>query len=330
MTARTVTMLGVVLLACGPLGPPRADGGGDGGATGGGGPPAAWQEVTLAIPGASTGPVQRLVARPGELFAAVGHETLLHSRGGQFSIVTVFDQPVLGHMNASKSGRVAYTVFQTLLACAAGCDDADSYEELRLPRTPIGVCSGVERLGVMTTATDAGAVLFAEGDDGGWSEQRRLNLRAIAECARLADDTFFVAGLGAVFNSATGVDEVPDTGPLARDSSLEAWTRLGTDGTRVYAASVRGAVARRDELGAWSVQQVLAGEITALAVEAQGPVWVAGTGLGLSRWDGTGWHDEGAGPAQLLGYDALALEGSHVYVGGTDAQDRPRVFRRAR
>lgn len=267
---------------------------------------------------------------PGEIYAAVGNEYVLHSRGGQFSVLSEFDPALLGQLNASHSGRVTYTVFQTRFSCASGCDELGAFDDFQMPRTPIEVCSGSELLGMLTTASDAGAVLYAEERDGGWPELRRFNLRSIEECTRISNDTFFVAGLGAVFNISSNTPEVPDTSPLSREPSMEAWTKLGTDGTRVFAASVRGAVAMRDGAGVWSVQQVLQGEVTALAVDPLGNAWVAGSGLGLSRWDGSSWHGEGAGPPQLTSYDALALEGAHVYVGGLDATGTPRVFRRTR
>lgn len=346
MRWRNAVLLGLVVSACGALMPPRPDGGvedgglGGGigfvedsgiGGGGGGGGAGAWQLVTLNFAGAPPpGPVQRLVAGPGQLFAAVGYRYLMHSSGGQFSTIGFVDQPLQGHMNGAPTGRVAHTLFQTLLSCASGCDDFDAYDDLQLPRTPIAICASADRLALLTTASDAGAALFVEAGDGGWPLGGNLNHARITECARTADDNTFVAGLGGVLNVGSGLIEGPDQTSLGRDPALEAWTLLGTDGVRVVAASVRGAVSMRNGLGVWATRQALAGEVTALAVESQTSVWIAGTGVGLARWDGTTWHDEGAGPSGLAALQALALEGGYVYVGGVDAQDAPRVFRRPR
>lgn len=115
-----------------------------------------------------------------------------------------------------------------------------------------------------------------------------------------------------------------------RASSLEPWSKLATDGQAVVSASTQGAVARRASNGTWTVERVLDGEITALALSKSG-LWVAATGIGLAQFDGTSWHDAGPGPSPLTRFEALALdEAQHVYVGGTDATGVARVFRRER
>jgi hypothetical protein len=131
-------------------------------------------------------------------------------------------------------------------------------------------------------------------------------------------------------NAREGLVEVPDTSGLGRVSINEPWTKVGTDGAWVFAASARGAVARRPEDAGWRVDSALGGEIAALAVESATELWVVGTGLGLARFDGTRWAPAGAGPAQLTSFDALAVESAHVYVGGSDAAGVARVFRRLR
>ena len=180
-------------------------------------------------------------------------------------------------------------------------------------------------------AADAGAAI-SEQTDAGWQQVAALNLRSPLDCARLADGDFFVAGQGAVarVNASGFTLEVPDTAALGRQASLEPWIRADGDGASLFVGSARGAAAVRGADGGWRVAEALPGEISALAVESASEAWVVGTGLGLARFDGAVWRPAGAGPALLSSFDALALEGAHVYVGGRDAAGVARVFRRLR
>ena len=349
--------LGVV--GCGALGPPRVDGGNGGGggslftgggggfATGGGavtggggaavgggvggGAEAPWVEVALQVPAGTPGTVQRLAARPGEIYALVASQYVLRSAGGRFNEVLVFNNPILGDFQFSGSGAAAVTVNQRLLACTGACEGGTGFVDLGLPATPIAVCGSADSLGVMTYASDAGARLF-EQNGAQWNFVSNLNVRSPVDCARTTRGDLFVAGQGALGNAnATQVTlEVPDTSALGRVSANEPWTKVATDGTWAFAASARGAVARRPEDAGWTVATALGGEITALAVESAQEVWVVGTGVGLARFDGTRWLPAGIGPRTLTSFDALALESAHVYVGGRDAAGVARVFRRLR
>ncbi|MDP1827173.1 MAG: hypothetical protein Q8L48_28125 [Archangium sp.] len=354
-------LLSLVLLGCGALTPPKPDGGtgggfatgggtatggggtatggggaatgGGGGATGGGGggTEASWLEVALQVPAGTQGTVQRLSARPGEIYALVANQYVLRSAGGRFNEVLVFNDPILGDFQVSRSGFSAVTVFQRLLACTSNCEQGVGFLDFGLGATPIAVCGSADNLGVMTSASDAGAALFEQNGDQ-WDFVSLLNLRSPLDCARTTRGELFVAGQGGVgkVNVSQASVEVPDTGGLGRVSTNEPWTKVGTDGTWVIAASARGAVARRPEDAGWRVESALNGEIAALAVESATEVWVVGTGLGLARFDGTRWTPAGAGPAQLTTFDALAVESSHVYVGGRDGAGVARVFRRLR
>ena len=89
MRARTkLLIVGLLFLNCGALTPPRPDGGSgggsDSGSVGGGGGStntAPWVEVALQIPPGTLGSVQRLAARPGELYALVANQYVLRSVG---------------------------------------------------------------------------------------------------------------------------------------------------------------------------------------------------------------------------------------------------------
>jgi hypothetical protein len=290
-----------------------------------------WTEVALQVPPGTQGTVQRLAAHPGEVFALVANQYLLRSVGSRFDEVLVFTNPDLDTFQLSGSGAVAAISFRTLMSCTSNCGPGGTYVDFGLPAAPIALCGSADELGVMTKASDAGASLFAQ-TDAGWDPVTRLNVNGPMDCARTTRGDFFVAGQGAVGNAnLTSVSlEVPDTSALGRASSSEVWTKMGTDGTWVIAASVRGAVARRPEDAGWRVDTALGGEIAALAVESPSEIWVVGTGLGLARFDGTRWSPAGQGPALLTSFDALALEGPHVYVGGSDASGVARVFRRLR
>lgn len=349
---------------CGALTPPKQDGGtgggiatgggggtatGGGGGTatggggtatgggaatgggGGGGAEAPWLEVALQVPVGTQGTVQRLSARPGEIYALVANQYVLRSAGGRFNEVLVFNDPILGDFQVSGSGLSAVTVFQRLLACTSNCEQGAGFLDFGLGATPIAVCGSADSLGVMTFASDAGAALFEQNGDQ-WDFVSLLNLRSPLDCARTTRGDFFVAGQGGVGNAnATQASvEVPDTSGLGRVSTNEPWTKVGTDGTWVIAASARGAVARRPEDAGWRVESALGGEIAAIAVESASEIWVVGTGLGLARFDGTRWSAAGVGPSQLTTFDALAVESAHVYVGGRDAAGVARVFRRLR
>ena len=139
-----VVALAVVLAGCGALTPPRPDGGmggglatgggfatGGGGSTGGGGTATGggggaelpWIEVALQVPLGTQGTVQRLAARPGEIFALVANQYVLRSAGGRFNEVLVFANPVLGDFQFSATGTAAVSVAQSILACTAACEN---------------------------------------------------------------------------------------------------------------------------------------------------------------------------------------------------------------
>ncbi len=341
------TVLAVLLVGCGALTPPRPDGGtgggglatgggsgggSGGGATGGGDAvEAPWLEVALQVPAGTLGTVQQLAARPGEIFALVAHRFLLRSAGGRFNEVLVFTDPVLDLMQFSGNGSAATTLYSRVMACTGACEFGNNFTDYGLGATPLAVCASADDLGVMTRSTDAGAALY-EQNDAGWGFVARINVRSPLDCARTTRGDLFVAGQGGVgnANSTQTSIEVPDTSGLGRVSANEQWTKMGTDGTWVFAASARGAVARRPEAGGWTVMSALDGDISAMAVESRSEIWVVATGVGLARYDGTRWSPAGAGPSLLTSFDALAVESSHVYVGGKDAAGVARVFRRLR
>lgn len=71
----SLLLLLLVVASCGALTPPRPDGGtGGGGTQTGGGTEAPWLEVTLQVPPGTTGTVQRLSARPGEIYALIANQ----------------------------------------------------------------------------------------------------------------------------------------------------------------------------------------------------------------------------------------------------------------
>ncbi len=328
--------LTLVLAGCGALTPPRPDGGTGGGAPGGGsggggGAEAPWVEVALQVPSGTLGTVQQLAARPGEIFALVSNQFLLRSAGGRFNEVLVFTDPILNVMQFSGTGSAAVSFYARLMACAGGCELGSNFSDYGLGATPLAVCGSADDLGVMTRSTDAGAALF-EQNDAGWGFVARINVRSPLDCARTTRGDLFVAGQGGVgnANSTQTSIEVPDTSGLGRVSANEQWTKIGTDGSWIFAASARGAVARRPEGGGWTVASALDAEISAMAVVSRSEIWVVATGVGLARYDGTGWRPAGAGPPLLTSFDALAVESSHVYVGGKDAAGVARVFRRLR
>ncbi len=245
----------------------------------------------------------------------------------------VFATPVISDFQLSGTGLVALTPLASLMACTASCELGAGYDEYGLGATPLAVCGSADFLGVMTRTPAAGAALYEQNANGTQFDfVHKLNLRMPLDCARTTRGELFVAGQGGVGNAtATGTSiEVPSTAALGRVSTNEPWTKVATDGTWVIASSARGAVARRPEDGGWQVASALTCEITALAVESATEVWVAGTGLGLARFDGTGWTPAGQGPSQLTRFDALAVENAQVYVGGRDAAGVARVFRRLR
>ncbi len=351
----------VLGFSCGALTPPRPDGGtatgggggiatgggaqtgggsqtggGTGGGVtggGGGGAEAPWTEVALQVPTGTLGTVQRLSARPGEIYALVSNQYLLRSAGGTFTEVIVFFMPVISDFQLSATGAVALTPAARLMSCTTNCEGGTGYGDFGLGATPIAVCGSADWLGVMTRTPDAGAALYEQNPNGAqWDFVTKLNLRSPLDCARTTRGEIFVAGQGGVGSAtvtATSV-EVPSTTSLGRVSTNEPWTKVATDGTWVIASSARGAVARRPEDGGWQVDSALSGEISAPAVESATELWVAGTGLGLSRFDGTRWSPAGVGPSQLTSFDALAVESSYVYMGGRDAAGVARVFRRLR
>jgi hypothetical protein len=309
-------------LGCGTLTPPGSDGGADSGAIDSG-TPGEW--VELALPAGVEAPLSQLTAHPGAIYALVGDNTVLHSSGGRFDWVTMFDDPVVLHLASSQSGHVAFTAFQTLFSCTDNCGSSDSYADRTLPRTPIALCGGVDKLAALTTATDAGAALLNEVD-GGWSVSEALEVVDPQGCVRMAD-TVFITMQGAVFNSLNHAAEhisVP-----GRDGALEPWRLAGSAGASVFVTSDLGAAAKRDSLGVWSATQLTSGVIDALAVESDDSAWVA-AGNSMFRFAEAGWVSAGNGPGALTGIAGLALQPGSVYVGGVDAAGRPRIFRRQR
>ncbi len=368
--SRGIALLALALVGCGSLTPPRPDGGtgggffpfgggqgtggglatgggggggtatgggiatgGGGGTTtgGGGGAELPWTEVALQVPINTPGTVQRLAARPGEIFALVANQYVLRSAGGRFNEVLVFANPVLTDFQFSTTGNAALAVFREVLTCTSGCASGSAFNPIGFNSTPFAVCGSADSLGVMTFSSDAGAALF-EQTTTAWSFVSQVNVRSPADCVRTTRGDLFVAGQGGVANAnlTQSLVEVPDTTALGRASANEPWSRLATDGTSVYATSSRGAVATRPQAGGWVVDTALSGEISAIAVESASEIWVVGTGLGLARFNGTQWRPAGLGPPQLTTFDALALESAHVYVGGHDAAGVARVFRRLR
>lgn len=317
-----VGVLSVMLFSCGTLTPPGADGGVDSG-TVDSGTPGEW--VELSLPADVTAPFGAMSAYPGAIYALTGENTVLHSSGGNFDWVTTFESPVVAHMATSQSGHAAYTVFQTLFACTGNCGNSDSYDQWSLPRTPLEVCGGVERLAVLTTATDAGAAVALELD-GGWSMSEALDVDDPQGCVRTGD-AVFITMQGAVFNSFTHAAEHITV--IGRDGSLEPWHFAGAAGTAVFVTSDLGAVARRDALGVWTAAQPTTGVIDALAVESDDSAWVA-SGNSLFHFVEVGWASAGGGPGVLTGIAGLAVQPTAIYVGGVDTAGRPRIFRQQR
>ena len=275
--------------------------------------------------------VDRLASRPGEIWALIGGQYLLRSVGARFDEVRVYSSPAVGHFQFSGSGAAALTSFNVLTSCHSNCEANLAFTDFGLPATPIALCGSADSLGLMTRTADAGAALYEQATSS-WDFVGKVNVRSPLDCVRTTRGELFVAGTGAVgnVNGSGAVLEVPDTTGLGRVSANEPWSKAATDGTAVIVASVRGAVARRPEDAGWSVASALNGEISALAVESSSEIWVIGTGLGLARFDGTQWRAAGAGPTTLTSFEAMALEGAHVYVGGRDSAGVARIFRRLR
>ncbi len=275
------------------------------------------------------GSVSRLIGAPGEIYALVSNQYVLRSAGARFNEVFVFSNPDLRDFQASWTGKGAALSFNTLLACFTGCDSGNSFEPLGAP-SPRGLCTASDQLAVMSRASDGGTTVFAQ-DGGAWDFFGSAPLRSPLACTRSNESVFFVTQGQVTVTNANGTftTEVPDTTALGRQSALEPWALITTDGTQVFAASVRGAVARRSAAGAWSVSSALTGEITGLTTDPAGDLWVLGTGLGLAHFTGGQWVAS-AGPPLLVSFTSIALEGAHVYVGGADAAGVARVFRRLR
>ena len=309
----------VGLVGCGALTAPQLDAGahGDGGSDG------VWTE--LSVPMGLTAPFQSLAAQPGAVFALVGEDTVLRSGGGQFELVSAADSPVVLYLAAAQSGAVAFTSFQTLFVCPGNCTSVDAFDQLSLPRTPIGLCSGAEGLAAMTTAADAGAALFVE-DAGSWSTGRLLSVTSPRNCAR-ARQGVFITEQGGVFNVETGALERVDV--PGRDGALEPWRLAASVGDAVFIASDLGGAAVRDGTGVWRASAVATSDVTALAVEADDSAWLA-AGTALWRFDSTAWASAGSAPSTLTTVAGLALQPGAVYVGGLDAAGHPRIFRRPR
>ncbi len=286
--------------------------------------------MALQVPTGTMGSVQQLAARPGEVWALIANQYVLYSVGGRFNEVRVYSTPIVDLMQLSGSGAAAITVFNTLSSCLTNCEGGANFDDFGFPGS-MALCGSADYLGVMTRTPDAGAALY-EQTPTSWNLVSKVNIRSPLDCARTTRGELFVAGTGAVAAASDGGFslEIPDVSALGRVSANEAWSKIGTDGTSVFAASVRGAVASRPEAGGWTVATALPGEISALAVESANEVWVVGTGAGLARFDGTQWRAAGLGPTQLTSFEALALESSHVYVGGRDAAGVARIFRRLR
>ncbi|MCA2982038.1 MAG: hypothetical protein INH41_22540 [Myxococcaceae bacterium] len=308
-----------------------AGGGTAGGSTAGGGsaePP--WVEVSLQVPAGTTGAVQRLGAGAGAVYALVSNQYVLRSLGGRFDEVLVFSKADINDFQYSASGRGVVTVGRAMLSCAGSCDQPRAFEDVLLPSAPLALCSSPSELALLTRAADGGVSVYAQaGND--WPMTLSAPVRAPLACTRTARGVVIGAQGGVMTTFDAGARlEVPDVTALGRGSANEAWTHVVTDGALVFAASARGAVGRRAEDGAWSVASALDGAVTAMALGSATDVWVAGTGVGLARFDGAVWLGAGRGPPQLSTFEALAVDGAHVYVGGADASRVARVFRRPR
>jgi hypothetical protein len=239
--------------------------------------------------------------------------------------VTTYETPVVLYLSSTQTGHVAFTAFQTLFACSANCSNSNSYDNPALPRTPVAVCGGDDKLAVLTTATDAGAAVLMELD-GGWAPSVALDVGEPQGCTR-SGDAVFITTQGGVFNSFTrAVEHITVAG---RDGSLEPWHFAGTAGTAVFVTSDLGAVARRDSLGVWSATQVTSSVIDALAVESDESAFVA-AGNSLFQLEGSVWQPLGSGPGALTGITGLAVQPTALYAGGVDAAGRPRIFRQRR
>ncbi|MGV3624231.1 MAG: hypothetical protein ACO1OB_25660 [Archangium sp.] len=323
--------------ACGSLSP-RVDGGSDGGdvpggggtgVTGGGsgggggepspcGPTNPWNVALLDD--VREGSVTHLGSTSSQTYALAGDDTLSRSVGGDFTLVTQSSIAEHVDMRVSRSGRVSMLAFQRLLACPGNCARYDDFEEFALPRTPIAVCAAVDLMALITTASDAGVTLYLQQPDAGWSQHVKLNLREPSACARMFDDSVFIAGEGAIVHVLAdgGVfDDGPDAGLLGRDPANEAWLELDSDGTRLLLGSARGALAERDEFGAWSVTQQFSNQVTAVALDSSTRAWAFDRNGSACR-DARGWTQGGVRP-DLVRIDSVSIEANRLYVGGEQA-----------
>jgi len=321
----------LLLLACTPLVRPGQDagtgggtgGGGSGGGAGGGsgGP---WVEVPIAITGAQ-GDVQRLAARPGEVWAMVGHGAMVRATTGRFELLWDATPPNLLDFALTPAGQVAVLTDGALLACTSACEAFASYADFALPAHPLAVCSGGEALEFLVGLGDGGTTLFAF-DGAGWNRTDDVPVKDARQCAVDTAGRIYVGGRGAVgIDADGGVSLVmPATGALSRPPESELWTLVAAESVG-FAASAQGAGARGD---AWSALPALSGSAAALAVRSPTQAFVFGTSS-AARFDGTAWRPDVA-PATLTTITAAAYgpDGA-LYVGGSDATGAPRVFRRA-
>lgn len=290
-----------------------------------------WTEVALQVPSGTMGSVTRLAAGQSEVFAYVADQYVLRSAssGTRFNEVLVFTNPDLWDFQASLTSHAAALSFSTMLACFDTCANGNNFDQFGAGSAR-GLCNGADQLALMTRSSDGGTNVYAQ-DGGEWNPFGFAPLRTPLGCTRAPEAVYFAAlgGVTAAYPDGGSQLEVPSVTALGRNSANESWNFITTDGVQVFASSVQGAVAIRSAGGTWTTATALNGEISALGVGADGDLWVAGTGVGLAHFTGGTWVPS-AGPPLLSAYASLAVEGPHVYVGGTDASGVARVFRRLR
>lgn len=322
----------VLLLAagCGALQRPGTDGGtggGSGGGTGGGN--GQWLEVVIDVPTGTTGEVQSLQVRPGEVWALVGNQYVVRSLGGRFTVANYLTEPWFLDLELTSGGRAVVTTGLFMLTCTSGCSDPVNFDEYGTGgMRPLALCTDGEELDAVLAQSDGGASLFRFSDpDGGWRLVGEVALAEASDCV-VSGGERLIAGRGGVA-TVGGATAQPDVSATGRSPAQEPWTRLVMSGGEVFASSLRGAVARRSG-GAWTVQQVFTPGIDALAASGSRRPFAVATGGGVAEFDGASWSAPIALPPGLAVATAAALTSDGVlYVGGRDSAGVPRIFQRA-
>lgn len=327
---RALPLVLFLVAGCGALQRPGADGGTGGGSGGGtGGGDGQWLEVVIDVPTGTSGEVQSLQARTGEVLALVGNQYVVRSLGGRFTVANYLTEPWFLDLELTAGGRAVVATSTFLLTCTSGCADPVNFDEYGTGgMRPLALCSDGEELDAVLAQRDGGASVFRFTEpDAGWTLVGDVALPEVSDCVVTGGERL-VAGRGGVVSLGNSLMR-PDLTGTGRVTTQEPWTRLVASGGDVFMSSLRGAVARRTA-ASWSVQQVFTPGIDALAASAARRPFAIATGGGVAEFDGASWSAPIALPSGLVAATAAALTSDGVlYVGGRDSAGVPRIFQRA-